>query len=255
MISPQEYVKQFKNSSLEECISERDGLIAEIRRFEQNPVYDDDSVPSALTRYLAGLDYLKELNDLIATRICSGSLDYEPEILSTIEIRKIGITDTGAEAVVNAANSSLQEGSGVCGAIFAVAGASKLQKACDEIGHCNTGEVVITSGYNLCDYIIHAVGPIYKDGKSHEPEQLYSCYINSLETARENCIRSIAFPLISSGIYGYPKEDAWRKALKACSDWIRKNADYRIEIIFAIIDDHTLKIGKKVAEELNVRLS
>ena len=255
MISSKEYVLQFKNSSLEECIKTRDSLIEEIRLFENDPIYDDDGVPSALTRYLVCLDYLKELNEVISRKICANNPHNESETLSRIEIKKIGITDTGTEAVVNAANSSLQEGSGVCGAIFAMAGSSKLQNECDRIGHCNTGSAVLTSGYNLCDYIIHAVGPIYKDGKSNEPEQLHSCYIKSLDLAKETGVKSIAFPLISSGIYGYPKTEAWKIALKACDEWIRKNRDYAIEIIFAIIDDQILKLGKKTAEELKISIN
>ena len=174
---------------------------------------------------------------------------------STIEIRKVGITSTGAQCVVNAANSALKEGGGVCGVIFLAAGADKLQEACDAIGHCETGKAVITPGFKLCDYIIHAVGPMYAGGKHNEAEQLYGCYINSLDLAKENGIRSIAFPLISSGIFGYPKEGAWRQALTACRDWVSNNDDYGIEIEFAIIDNDLIELGCKIADELGVIIS
>ena len=248
IISPQEYIKQFRNSSLEECINARDALFEQIKEFEHDPVYNDDAVPSAMTRYMVSLDYQKELNEIISTQIRSN------DHVSSIELRKAGITETSAEAVVNAANEHLLAGSGVCGAIFKAAGFAKLQEECDSIGHCNTGDAVITSGYDLCAHIIHAVGPIYKDGKSNEAKQLYSCYIRSLDLAKENSIESVAFPLISSGIYGYPKDNAWKEALKACDDWIRKHPDYQLKIIFAIIEDENLKLGKKIAEELNIKV-
>ena len=253
IISPQDYVKQFKNSTLEECIDVRDSLFEKIREFEKEPDYTDDIFPSALTMYMVSLDYLKELNDVISTKIRSNNPQYAKNSVSAIELRKCGITDTGAEAIVNAANEYLRAGSGVCGAIFKAAGSEKLQEECESIGHCDTGDAVMTSGYELCDYIIHAVGPIYDGGRSREAELLYSCYRRSLDLAKENGIKRIAFPLISSGIYGYPKEDAWRKALQACSEWIESNPDHQIYIVFAIIDDQVLNLGKKIAEELNIR--
>ena len=137
--------------------------------------------------------------------------------IGTIEIHKNDITKLNTDAVVNAANSGLQAGGGVCGAIFRAAGYEQLQDACDKIGHCRTGSAVITPAFNMKNnkYIIHAVGPCYFDGHSNEPEQLYSCYQASLELAKEKRCRSIGFPLISSGIFGYPMEEAWRIALAA----------------------------------------
>ena len=172
---------------------------------------------------------------------------------STIAIRKIGITSVGTQAVVNAANAQLLQGGGVCGVIFKAAGAHRLQKECDRIRHCPTGSAVITSGYDLCDYIIHAVGPIYQGGRNNEAKDLYSCYEKALDLAKENNINSIAFPLISSGIYGYPKQEAFAIALKSCDDWIRKNDDYQIKIIFAIIDDGLIELGEKTARELGIK--
>ena len=166
--------------------------------------------------------------------------------MSTIRIEKISITDTDADCIVNAANAALQGGSGVCGAIFKAAGWNQLQDACDAYGHCDTGNAVITPAFNLKKnkYIIHAVGPVYRDGKHHEPQLLYSCYKSSLKLAKENHCKSIAFPLISAGIYGYPKDEAWRKALQACNDFINDNKDYDIDILFAILDDRILQMGK-----------
>ena len=166
--------------------------------------------------------------------------------MSMIEIRKVSIINAGCDCIVNAANSSLQGGAGVCGAIFKAAGWNKLQAACDKYGHCNTGKAVITPAFAIAaKYIIHAVGPIYHDGHHHAPQLLYSCYQSSLDLAKENDCHSIAFPLISAGIYGYPKDQAWRKALQACRDWITSNADYDINIVFAVLDDSVLAMGRE----------
>ena len=174
--------------------------------------------------------------------------------MSSIDIRKIGITDLDTDCIVNAANSGLAMGSGVCGAIFRAAGARELQTACDKIGGCPTGGAVITPGFALkAKYVIHAVGPIWHDGNHHEPQDLYSCYRESLDRAKENNCHSIGFPLISAGIFGYPKDKAWRKALQSCGDWIKKNPDYDIEIIFAVLDDHILELGQKTMEELGIK--
>ena len=173
--------------------------------------------------------------------------------MSRIEIRKIGITDLDTDCIVNAANSGLAMGSGVCGAIFRAAGPRDLQAACDKIGHCPTGGAVITPGFALkAKYVIHAVGPIWRDGNHHEPQDLYSCYRESLERAKEKDCHSIGFPLISSGIFGYPKDKAWRKALQSCSDWLKKNPDYDMDIVFAVLDDRILELGQRTMKELGI---
>ena len=106
---------------------------------------------------------------------------------SSIEIMQSGITDLDVDAVVNAANSQLLEGGGVCGAIFSEAGPDELTSACSKIGGCPTGEAVITPGFNLkADYIIHAVGPVWSGGDNEEEELLYAAYENSLILARKN---------------------------------------------------------------------
>ena len=164
---------------------------------------------------------------------------------SMIEIRKISITDLRVDAVVNAANSSLAAGGGVCGAIFKAAGQRELQAACDAFGHCKTGNAVITPGFKLkAKYVIHAVGPIWRGGQHGEPELLKSAYKNSLECALANNCHSVGFPLISAGIYGYPIRGAWHEALLACSDFLDRHLDRPLQIIFAVLNDEILKIGK-----------
>lgn len=164
--------------------------------------------------------------------------------MQTAEIIRKSITDLDTEIIVNAANRYLKAGGGVCGYIFCAAGEKELQEACDEIGGCPTGSAVITPGFKLCRYIIHAVGPEYADGKHKEPEHLYSCYRKSLDLAKENDCHSIGFPLISSGIYRYPVYGAWEKAIEAISDWAKENQDYDIRIVFAVLDDGILEKGK-----------
>ena len=128
------------------------------------------------------------------------------------------------EAIVNAANSGLSQGGGVCGAIFAAAGAKELTKACAALGGCPTGQAVITPGFKLAKYVIHAVGPIWRGGQSGESELLASCYRESLKLATANGLKSVAFPLISAGIYGYPKTKALKVATTAITDFLAKNS-------------------------------
>ncbi len=173
--------------------------------------------------------------------------------MSSISIQKTSITELKVDAIVNAANSSLLMGGGVCGAIFRAAGPAELQAACDRIGHCNTGSAVITPGFRLpAKYVIHAVGPVWSGGFSGEPEQLRSAYQQSLKVAKENGCHSIAFPLISAGIYGYPQDKAWREALMSCRDFIDAEKDYEMEIIFAVIDDGVMAKGRTIMAELNI---
>lgn len=165
--------------------------------------------------------------------------------MSSISIRKAGITTLSADAVVNAANSALLQGGGVCGYIFRDAGEEEMTKACDAIGHCDEGDAVITPGFNLnAKHVIHAVGPRYIDGNHNEPKLLYSAYKRSLTLAKENGLHSIGFPLISAGIFGYPVEKAWKKAIQACRDFINNNPDYDIDIVFAVLDDKIKAIGE-----------
>lgn len=167
--------------------------------------------------------------------------------MSKITIKKVSIVDLTTDAIVNAANNGLMSGGGVCGAIFKAAGHKELYAACNNIGHCDTGSAVITPGFNLkAKYIIHAVGPRYRDGTHGERELLYSAYQASLKLAVDNGCKSIGFPLISAGIYGYPKDDAWRVALQSCGDFISSNSNVSIKIVFAVLDDDLLKLGNKI---------
>ena len=170
---------------------------------------------------------------------------------SYIEVKQIDITELNVDAIVNAANSQLQEGSGVCGAIFHKAGSMELTDACSEIGGCKTGNAVITPGFNLpAKYVIHAVGPIWHGGDDNEAKLLYNTYKHSLILAKDNNCHSIGFPLISSGIYGYPKNEAWQIAIKACNDFINDNPDYFINIVFAVLSDDSKKLGKNTINNI-----
>ena len=169
--------------------------------------------------------------------------------MSSINIQKVSITKFTADAVVNAANSGLWEGGGVCGFIFRDAGSADMTRACDAIGHCDVGSAVITPGFRLpAKYVIHAVGPRWSGGSNNEPELLYSAYMSSLKVAKENGIHSIGFPLISAGIFGYPLEGAWERAVTACRDFIRSNPDYDIAITFCVLDDRIMETGKRILE-------
>lgn len=173
-----------------------------------------------------------------------------PEV-SSISIRKIGITKLKVDAIVNAANEGLWEGGGVCGAIFREAGSAELTKACKAIGGCKTGNAVITPGFALsAKYIIHAVGPVWRGGTQNEAKLLYSAYKQSLLLAKENDCHSIGFPLISAGIFGYPQDQAWRKAIQACRDFLDSTPDYPMQIVFAVLDDNIKELGEKTLESL-----
>ena len=116
------------------------------------------------------------------------------------------ITKLSADAIVNAANSALRQGGGVCGAIFAAAGERELAAACDKIGHCAVGEAVATEAFRLnAKTILHTVGPVWRGGESGEEALLRACYRNCLMLAESMRFQSIAFPLISSGIFGYQR--------------------------------------------------
>ena len=132
-----------------------------------------------------------------------------------IDIRMVDITALDVDAIVNAANEQLSAGAGVCGAIHRAAG-PELAAECATIGGCPTGEARITRGYDLpARYVIHAVGPVWQDGKHGEAELLASCYRHSILLAEEHQLESIAFPAISCGIYGYPIDQAAAVAIAA----------------------------------------
>jgi O-acetyl-ADP-ribose deacetylase (regulator of RNase III) len=154
------------------------------------------------------------------------------------------ITKMKVDSIVNAANSHLQMGGGVCGAIFRAAGEVELQRECNSSGYCPEGEAVITNGYKLyAKYIIHAVGPIWSGGGHNEERLLYSCYEKSLRLAKEKKLGSIAFPLISAGIYGYPKAQAMRVASRAIVDFLTDN---EMDVYLVLFDRDAVYIGDKI---------
>lgn len=165
-----------------------------------------------------------------------------------LEIVRNDITKMHVEAIVNAANSRLQQGGGVSGAIFAAAGADKLQAECDSIGHCAVGSAVITGGYALpAKHVIHAVGPVWQGGKQNEETILSSCYTNSLNLALEHGLSSIAFPLISSGIFGYPKDEALRVAISAIGSFLLK---HEMMVYLVVYDKAAYSLSDKLFKSI-----
>ncbi|MGI6012863.1 MAG: macro domain-containing protein [Oscillospiraceae bacterium] len=160
------------------------------------------------------------------------------------------ITKMRVDAVVNAANTGLAPGSGVCGAIFAAAGAGKLDRACQKIGHCAVGQAVITPGFALpANHIIHTIGPIWQGGNQNEAALLKSSYERSLQLAVENGCQSIAFPLISAGIFGYPKADALRIAMTAIYGFLQ---NHEMQIFLAVLDRNAVVMDGKWITDLQL---
>ena len=164
----------------------------------------------------------------------------------SLHLIQCDITTLQVDAIVNAANSRLAPGSGVCGAIFRAAGYQKLDAACRAIGGCPTGQAVLTDGFDLpARYVIHTVGPIWQGGDHGEQALLQSCYENSLVLAVQQGCKSIAFPLISSGIYGYPREQALRVAISAIQTFLRRQ---ELEVTLALFDPELLALGQKMVD-------
>lgn len=169
----------------------------------------------------------------------------------SIQIIQADITKLPFDAIVNAANNSLLGGGGVDGAIHNAAGPQLLEE-CRSLGGCKTGEAKITRGYNLpARYVIHTVGPVYH-GSDKDAEFLAKCYENSLELAKSNRLKSIAFCAISTGAYGYPIKEATQIALTTVNNWLKQNKDYALKVVFCCYSKHDTDIYINTALALKI---
>ena len=165
-----------------------------------------------------------------------------------MQLIKGDITELDLDCIVNAANEKLIPGSGVCGAIHRVAG-KELAIECKRIGHCGVGEARITKGYNLkAKHVIHTVGPIWHGGKHGENQYLFNCYKKSLLLSTHHGIETIAFPNISTGIYGYPKELAAETAIAAVKQHQRSGRKLK-EVTFCCYDEENYEIYNKLLKD------
>jgi len=169
-----------------------------------------------------------------------------------IELRQGDITKVRCDAIVNAANSTLLGGGGVDGAIHRAAGPELLAE-CRTLGGCPTGQARLTRGYNLpASYVIHTVGPVYLDGQHGEPELLSGCYESSMRLALGHKIRTIAFPAISCGVYGYPMEEAARIALATTTAFLAEHEEID-QVIFVLFSEEAFATFRQTYEELRAQ--
>ena len=168
-------------------------------------------------------------------------------ISKRLELIKGDITSLKVDAIVNAANTTLLGGGGVDGAIHEAAGEALLEE-CRTLKGCATGDAKISGGYNLeADYVIHTVGPVWKGGHKDEHQLLASCYQNSLRIAKEHGIKSVAFPGISTGVYGFPKDQAAMIAVNETKRFLLKNK-LPAKVIFVAFCDESYRIYKELLE-------
>jgi O-acetyl-ADP-ribose deacetylase (regulator of RNase III) len=170
----------------------------------------------------------------------------------SIEVIVGDITKVKADAIVNAANTSLMGGGGVDGAIHRAGGPVILEECRNIVakqGGCATGEAVITTAGNLpAKYVIHTVGPVWQDGKHHEAEKLAACYTNSLKLAMQHDCKTIAFPNISTGVYGYPKSEAAKVSMKAITEFLRGNSKIE-KILLVCFDEENAELVREQIEK------
>jgi len=168
---------------------------------------------------------------------------------SELELTRGNITEQSTQAIVNAANESLAPGGGVAGAIHRAAG-PELWEECKKLRGCRTGEAKLTKGYNLpAPYVIHTVGPVYS-GSPQDAKLLEACYKNSLKLAVGKGIKSVSFPAISTGAFGYPMEKAARVALKAVIAFMKEHHETRLLVRFVLYSPKALRIHEEALNEL-----
>jgi len=161
-----------------------------------------------------------------------------------LQLIRADITTVKVDAIVNAANTALRQGGGVCGSIFRAAGEKEMQAACDAIGHCNVGEAVITPGYRLpARHVIHTVGPVWQGGHQGEERSLRACYHSVLSLAARHELQSVAFPLISAGIYGYPRAQAIQVAVNAISSFLVQDDAPDMDVTLVLFSDKAYQAG------------
>lgn len=166
-----------------------------------------------------------------------------------ISVTEGDITKLHVDAIVNAANTSLRGGGGVDGAIHRAAGPELLAE-CERLGGCPTGDAKLTAGYRLpARHVIHTVGPVYRDGDSGEADLLRSCYERSLELASQQRLDSVAFPCISTGVYGYPKAEACRIAVASVTGWLKQH-EYPKHVVFCCFDSDDASLYREALDRL-----
>ena len=170
-----------------------------------------------------------------------------------LEIVRNDITKMDVDAIVNAANSMLKKGGGVCGAIFDAAGETSMETALKVYKGCAAGDAVITKGFKLpAKYVIHTVGPVWEGGKKGEEDILKSCYINSLKLAHEKGLETIAFPLLSSGAFGYPKDKALQTAISSIGEFLM---DHDMTIYLVVFDKKAFSLSGRLFREVKAYIT